>query len=196
MKKYNWPLQENAITCGDFEHWSHFQHNSGRFVGASCANLLASGPLFRTKIYFHSPRTMKFTGLILICATSCLALILPAIGVVQFPKSQMTNPAAPPGFLTNAPQNQNNPVWNPAVNRQDFSSSSNVMPNPSTPFPNQPLPSYNQTTPMIQQPSQPQVAPQGNKLGMGIWLMLAPVCLLGLAMWTFAPNPSGSPRQR
>ncbi len=87
---------------------------------------------------------MKFAGLILICATSSLALILPAIGVVEFPAA---NPTPTP-----------------------FGSTVPVAP-----------------------PLTPQAAANsGNQLGMGIWLLLAPVCLFGLAMWTFAPNPSGS----
>lgn len=81
---------------------------------------------------------MKFTGLILICATSCLALILPAIGVVQFPKTT-----------------------------ESLSVASNIESLSGLPVSTQ-------------------------KLGMGVWLMLVPVCLIGLAMWTFAPNPSGA----
>ena len=146
---------------------------------------------------------MKFTGLILICATSCLALILPAIGVVQFPKSrdsQASTVSLPPtqafpittqSGLGAAPTNQS---W-----------SQTLPPNgqPTSPFAATLPGSPNSQAPITAQSpmdaaGQWNGAPQGDgtssttKFGMGLWLLLAPVCLIGLAMWTFSPNPSGT----
>ena len=156
---------------------------------------------------------MKFTGLILICATSCLALILPAIGVVQFPKSLPpgigTHAADLPGTVPVMTQNalgydSNNVAWAPTYRQRDLlphsippnSNSMQSSPFPSaalshpsttqTEFPNNAIPGPNHATPGM------DVTPSGNKLAMGIWLLLGPVCLLGLALWTLSPNPSGS----
>lgn len=130
------------------------------------------------------PKNMKFTGLILICASSCLALILPAIGVVQFPKSQqsiagtMANdiPKSVPVMTQNMP---GPPQYNMPANPQPDLLPYSIVPNTNSmqasPFPSAALP-----------PS------TGNKFAMGIWLLLGPVCLLGLIMWTLSPNPSGS----
>ena len=137
-------------------------------------------------------KTMKFTGLILICATSCLALILPAIGVVQFPKVQTSreqsipSPASAPA----APPQWSGQTWNPA----NPMASSNVMPNGSYPVSTNASQAYNPAPSISPLPSDSanDTAPAVNKFGLGIWLLLVPVCLLGLAMWTFGPNPSGA----
>ena len=146
---------------------------------------------------------MKFTGLILICASSCLALILPAIGVVQFPKATQTHfagteaqtlPASTPVWTqsNSNPANipiQPNPQWKPASPQRDFLPET-IERTPS-PFPVAPA------TQPIYQPTLANVNSQGTatatnpKFGMGIWLLLAPACLIGLALWTFSPNPSG-----
>jgi hypothetical protein len=155
---------------------------------------------------------MKFTGLILICASSCLALILPAIGVVQFPKTTQTQPfiaqpltALPPTFQTSAPFSATN---SPGMPQSDFPSSSQWTqsspqrdflpnsPNPTTsPFPT-PLPQQSevQAQSLVDLNLPETSAPTGQKFGMGVWLLLAPVCLIGLALWTFSPNPSGGRR--
>ncbi len=159
---------------------------------------------------------MKFTGLILICATSCLALILPAIGVVHFPKNGSSTPSA----TTLAPS-QSFPVMaqstlgSPPATQpwtQDLPPASQ----PNSPFPGSALPNLG-LPPSPGSPPNPTSLPpftnltpmdatgqlQGvqnadgtnastNKLGMGIWLLLAPVCLIGLAMWSLSPNPSGA----
>lgn len=143
---------------------------------------------------------MKFTGLILICATSCLALILPAIGVVHFPKAHQ---AATAGSISASStvsfpvmmQNSPNPIpynspWTRASPQQEIQPSSNGMPN--SPFPGSTLPPTSLPQPQLTNPASlaSDAAISSNKLGMGIWLLLAPVCLIGFAMWSFSPNPS------
>ncbi len=153
---------------------------------------------------------MKFTGLILICASSCLALILPAIGVVQFPKTMQpqsslmqtstfptstptSTPVSAPSNAGSAQSNfPNSPQWTPASPQRDFLP--NSLNSTTSPFPTHqssaatPTASIDQTTPNLSDGS----PPTGQKFGMGVWLLLAPVCLIGLAMWTFSPNPSGA----
>ncbi len=147
---------------------------------------------------------MKFTGLILICASSCLALILPAIGAIQFPKLNQTThsttatgeiPSSFPFVVQNIPAlNPNNSPWVQATSQRDFLPNSNNITN--SPFPAAIFPPGSPTQTSLAasvSPATPvaDAAPNGNKLGMGIWLLLAPVCLIGLAMWTFSPNPTG-----
>ena len=144
-------------------------------------------------------KNMKFTGLILICASSCLALILPAIGVVQFPKSQhsaygmmATDLSRSVPIMTQnipGPAQYNMPA-NPQRDVLPYSMLPNTTSIPTSPFPSSALP-----PPSITQTELPPgivAAPTGNKSAMGIWLLLGPVCLLGLALWTLSPNPSGS----
>jgi len=147
---------------------------------------------------------MKFTGLILICATSCLALILPAIGVVHFPKSSESLSAAssiaasqglPVSTQSGAGFSQTNLQWSQSIPPSSLQAiSTSLMPPSSMPQP--PMTSQAQLEAVGQfNGSVPQLdgtANSGGKLGMGVWFMLVPVCLLGLAMWTFAPNPSGA----
>ncbi len=145
------------------------------------------------------PKNMKFTGLILICASSCLALILPAIGVVQFPKSQQSIPRS---MSTDLPRSvpittQNIPgsaQYSMPANAQRDVLPNSMLPNtnsiPTSPFPSSALPSP--SIPQTESPPGIVVAPTGNKFAIGIWLLLGPVCLLGLALWTLSPNPSGS----
>jgi len=154
---------------------------------------------------------MKFTGLILICATSCLALILPAIGVVHFPKSSESLSAASSiassqglpvstqsgmGFSpTNLPWSQSLP---PSSQQASPFQASTMPPSlmPPSSMPQPPMTSQSQLGAVGQfnggVPQLNGTANSGGKLGMGVWFMLVPVCLLGLAMWTFAPNPSGA----
>ena len=159
---------------------------------------------------------MKFTGLILICATSCLALILPAIGVVQFPKASEplyadTSLASSQGLPVSTQSGMgSSPTtlpWTPSMQPSSQQAShfqASTMP-PSLMPPNfmppgpvshppltsqAPLAAAGQFNDGVAQLDGP--ANSGGKLGMGIWVMLLPVCLIGLAMWTFAPNPSGA----
>ena len=144
---------------------------------------------------------MKFTGLILICASFSLALILPAIGVVQFPRIVRSAPAStfPTSVSTSAvpiatsqPEHANGTGWSPA---------SRPLGNYESILPSSPFPPSMQTQPTneSQRPSMQQIKsmaqddnPAASKLGMGIWLLLGPVSLFGLALWTFSPNPSGT----
>ncbi|MCY2978404.1 MAG: hypothetical protein NTU79_07040 [Planctomycetota bacterium] len=140
---------------------------------------------------------MKFTGLILICASSCLALILPAIGVVQFPTAPRSAKQLPvslnlpsaspqqPQALITAPAS-NGTGWVPAT---PSIMPSGQLPNAASPFP-----------PSLQPQASAQPSPTDqvelveksstSKLGMGVWLLLGPIILIGLALWTLSPNPS------
>ena len=143
---------------------------------------------------------MKFTGLILICATSCLALILPAIGVVHFPKAQLADASGSISATSNSSvpvmmQNTLNPIpnsslWTPATPQYDIKPSLNGMPN--SPFPGSTFSSASLPQPQLINPASlnADATLSSNKLGMEIWLLLGPVCLIGLAMWSFSPNPS------
>ena len=144
---------------------------------------------------------MKFTGLILICATSCLALILPAIGVVHFPKEQLTASSgsiaasSSTGSVSVTTQNALNPIpnslpWTQATPQQEIKPSLNGIPN--SPFPGSTLPPAVLPQPQSTDPATLAInaTVSSDKLGMGIWLLLAPICLIGLAMWSFSPNPS------
>ena len=167
---------------------------------------------------------MKFTGLILICATSCLALILPAIGVVQFPKTSESRYAAsslasshglPVSTQSGIASSPTTPPWTyamPPITHQAMPPSSqqaspfHASTLPPGSLPPGSLPPGTASQPPMTSQSQIEAAGQfnggvpqlggiansGAKLGMSVWLMLVPVCLLGLAMWTFAPNPSGA----
>ena len=159
---------------------------------------------------------MKFTGLILICATSCLALILPAIGVVQFPKtseslsaasSLASSPSLPVSTQSGMGSSPTNLPWTQSIppNSQQASPFQSYTLPPSLMPPSLMPPNAAPQTPLINQAAMeaagqfnggvPQLdgtLKSGGKLGMGVWLMLVPICLIGLAMWTFAPNPSGA----
>jgi hypothetical protein len=160
---------------------------------------------------------MKFTGLILMCASSCLALLLPALGIVKFPKVSPGSIPSPtmvstPGYAGAIPQNapQTTPLastgnasnWLPA---SSYSNSQAVLPpgqlvsssNLSPMFPAPEASTYNNPSP-ANDPSliNPNAATNSmSRFGMGIWLLLGPVCLIGLAIWTFSPNPSGTGRK-
>jgi hypothetical protein len=118
---------------------------------------------------------MKFTGLILMCAASSLALLLPAMGVVHFP---MTNPsslsqpanALPPSGLAVAV-----PGSSPADSPGDGVEASRL------------------TTESVPSLLGPPWTKQ--KLGLNAWLLLGPVLLLGLGLWTFGPNRGGLGRR-
>jgi len=152
---------------------------------------------------------MKFSGLILICATSCLALILPAIGVVQFPKGPFqsgvpiirdSQTQTLSVSAQNPPGNQSNMPWSaPHSSQRDITPKVNgtlISPFPGAP-PSPPSLNYPSNYPSSADPTtivatEARASTTSQKLGLGIWLLLAPICLIGLAMWTFSPNPSGS----
>ncbi len=139
---------------------------------------------------------MKFTGLILICATSCLALILPAIGVVQFPKSQESRTASVSTTLLQGFPVMTQGGMSTAQTTQTWTPGLPINGQPASPFPVATMPPVSSPMDVAGQLNgSPQVdgsAPPTTKFGLGIWLLLAPVCLIGLAMWTFSPNPSSS----
>ncbi len=197
----------NSEKCSLFPCCSNFPVVSCRFWGANSARLPPPNVLIQINKSNAARNLMKFTGLILICASSCLALILPAIGVVQFPKIQQAMPDSAvtgslPGSFPVTTQNPpigspNSPSWTQAPSQREFLPNTNSM--PASPFPAPaPFPVAASSPPSLAQPSVAnpintaiESKANGQKLGMGIWLLLAPVCLIGLAMWTFSPNPSG-----
>lgn len=130
---------------------------------------------------------MKFTGLIIICAASCLALILPAIGVVQFPVGGVSGMVAANSQPTTGgglfPGAQNSPSSNGPfglpVNANNAAPSNSFLPQSI-------LPGATQQTVASPTPEKPI-----NKIGLGIWLLLVPIGLVGFGMWTFGRNPSG-----
>ena len=164
--------------------------------------LLSIGnPQSHSTFPFPSWKIMKFTGLILICASSCLALVLPAIGFVSFPKLNQTThtttkasggiPASFPSVVQNIPgPYANNAPWFQSTPQQDFLPNSNNETNSLFPAAILPPGYAIQTQLAAPSPSFPE-ASTGNILGIGIWLLLVPVCLIGLTMWTFSPNPTG-----
>jgi hypothetical protein len=120
---------------------------------------------------------MKFTGLILICATSSLALLLPALGMVKFPMvdqrkmaSGTIAPSLPPGQLSGRPV---------AVSDLGALPVDAAVANTAIPA------SDGQPPSLLGPPWTKQ------KIGLNAWIMLGPVLLLGIVLWTFAPNRGG-----
>lgn len=135
---------------------------------------------------------MKFAGLILICASFSLALLLPALGVVKFPtlhsnspnptlnlNGQLTGlnpqtngyPDAPtPGLLAATAASTSDPANTQSLNDQSLNS--------------QP---YNDKLGKI-----PFTQIQSQRVALGAWVLLVPTLLVGLAMWTFSPPPKGA----
>jgi len=153
---------------------------------------------------------MKFTGLILICASSCLALILPAFGVVQFPKvSKNANVPAGMAVSTNSgfSPSPGFPEAMPGGASQTSDSmrtltdvvSSNLLGPSNFPLTN----AFQTESPFPPSLGATSASKDGlssnrnlSKFGLGVWLLLGPVCLIGLGLWCFSPNPSGTkPKQ-
>jgi hypothetical protein len=124
---------------------------------------------------------MKFTGLILICAASALALLLPALGMVKF-RMVETGPAVTASVDPSLPPGR--PVAVP----------SSHVPNQLAPAPIQPEAALNSTAPHQGPPALLGPPWTTQKLSLNAWLMLGPVLLLGLGLWTFGPNRGGSGR--
>jgi hypothetical protein len=158
-----------------------------------------SSPLF-AKQSLPEEQNMKFAGLILICASSSLALLLPALGVVKFPlqsnpsssnaswttSAQASPPGAavssdPQGILAGSLLGSNLPP--PIGNLQSGSST------PSTNLGANTDPSSSMDPPSIGLGKIPFTQIASQKLGLGVWLSLGPVILLGLGIWTLAPAP-------
>jgi hypothetical protein len=110
------------------------------------------------------------------CATSSLALILPAFGVVSFPR-QLTDHSAIQAT------GQTEPFSNGLILPGQGSVAV------STPFPNSDMfpPSLESNAP----------APKSsvNKMGMGLWLLLVSTWFLSLFVWTIAPVPGGASKR-
>jgi hypothetical protein len=115
-------------------------------------------------------KSIKFFSLILMCATSSLALILPAIGVVSFPR-QLTDHSTIQAM-----------VQTPGLEKPSIPSGQASF-SVSAPYPNsEGMPPSLGNSPMA--PNNPV-----NKLGMGLWLLLVSTWFLSLFLWTIAPSP-------
>lgn len=138
-------------------------------------------------------QSIKFISLIVMCATSCLALLLPAVGVVPFPK-QLS------GINTQLPPT--NPSPNGAFSNQN--ASSNPMPGLPISAPNvtglpvsPTLSSSNfggldptQGTGTTISPSTGiEIVSKYDTLGFGIWLLLVPIWIVSLVVWSVTPTP-------
>ncbi|MFN7730867.1 MAG: hypothetical protein ACK5OB_03135 [Pirellula sp.] len=150
---------------------------------------------------------MKFWGLILICASSALALLLPALGVVRFPmgvSSAMATPSSaaptPPmgaavGNAADPPSLTSGPQWPQSMMNGDASAS--LPPSLNTvALGNQGAAA--EATGSVANPGPTNDARLGRipfthvnsqKVGLGVWVCLIPVMLVGLGMWTFSPSP-------
>jgi hypothetical protein len=157
---------------------------------------------------------MKFTGLILMCAASSLALLLPALGVVKFPvlDNQIAAGVAPGSDPEQAAASS-------AASAAPYSAASARFPDG-----NRAGNSGGQsnglgngdpgTTAGLLAAAQASAgsAPEGHldgsqnpnrqrlgrlpfteipsqRLGLGVWLLLVPIQFLGLGMWTFGTSP-------
>jgi len=138
-------------------------------------------------------KSLKFLSLILMCATSSLGLLLPAVGVVKFPPP-LANSAAEGAI----PANLQAPSPNPATgisptytaNGLPVSASANDAFLPPSLSGNSTLP--NPTLPAPDHLSFFSPGAGGQKLGTGLWLLLVPFWFLSLLLWTIAPNPGVS----
>jgi hypothetical protein len=130
---------------------------------------------------------MKFIGLILMCAASSMALLLPAIGVVKFPildqaSLQQAQASTSQDPLQSTPAQNPDPQTSAGLLIAAQVSGADIAPHvPQPPAPNSELLGK---LPFTQIPSQ--------RMGLGVWLLLVPAILLGLAMWTFGSNPKTS----
>lgn len=153
-------------------------------------------------------QSIKFISLIVICATSCLALILPAVGVVPFPKelsgagSPTANPLANGADVNGngalpASQTPGSSPWGVETAGQTISGSSvpglPVSMNGLGGFQSSPtLVGSEQATGVDQSGLQTAVAngiSRYDSLGFGIWLLLVPIWLASLAVWSITPTP-------
>lgn len=153
---------------------------------------------------------MKFTGLILMCAASSLALLLPALGVVKFPvlDNQIAAGVAPGSDPEQAPASSapysaasaRFPDGNRAGNSGGQSNglgngdpgttagllaaaqaSAGSAPEGHLDGSQNPNRQRLGRLPFTEIPSQ--------RLGLGVWLLLVPIQFLGLGMWTFGTSP-------
>lgn len=144
---------------------------------------------------------MKFTGLILICASSCLALLLPAIGLVKFPilPTQLSGASQVSGAFAGLPVSAPNGTAD-SKSASGLGSMSSGGAESSTGGGANPW-----GIPMGSTDPSPETLGALGKLpftdihtqkyGLGAWLLLGPMTLVGLALWTFSPRPSSSRRK-
>lgn len=143
-------------------------------------------------------KSMKFASLILLCATSSLALILPALGVVSFPQQLIRQSDLQPTSMTTGTESGPSGVWQPAQGSAPApfgthgTSNQGGLPIATT------LPPASSSSPPSLDPSGFNPTPnlagtmpgeEPNKLGTGLWLLLGPVWIASLVMWTIAPGP-------
>jgi hypothetical protein len=156
---------------------------------------------------------MKFTGLILMCAASSLALLLPALGVVKFPvlDNQIAAGVAPgsdpdlarASSASSAPYSAASARFPDGNRAGNSGGQSNGLENGDP-----------GTTAGLLAAAQASAGstPEGNldgsqnpnrqrlgrlpfteipsqRLGLGVWLLLVPIQFLGLGMWTFGTSP-------
>ena len=153
---------------------------------------------------------MKFTGLILMCAASSLALLLPALGVVKFPvldnqiaaevASGSDPEQAPASSAPYSAASARFPDGNRAGNSGGQSNglgngdpgttagllaaaqaSAGSTPEGNLDGSQNPNRQRLGRLPFTEIPSQ--------RLGLGVWLLLVPIQFLGLGMWTFGTSP-------
>ena len=165
-------------------------------------------------------QSIKFISLIVICATSCLALILPAVGVVPFPKQlsgvnsqgvtvsangvdaggrsalTATDPSIGSGGLFNSTA-PNAAPWSGGAGNQNLAGISvSGMPVSTTG-----VSGYQSSPTLAGTDSQVGIDLSGSQsatvgglskydsLGFGIWLLLVPIWLVSLMVWSLTPTP-------
>ncbi|XZE21137.1 hypothetical protein SH449x_001034 [Pirellulaceae bacterium SH449] len=161
-------------------------------------------------------QSIKFISLIVLCATSSMALFLPAIGVVPFPRHLSGNPSqngmrSDAAMSSNAWEQQNmqgagmgmdparsqfdqpplDPWGNPLTQQQNGMGTMPGMPVSTT---NSPALASALTHPDLgpQQIQDGTMTTSGattyDSVGFGIWLLLVPVWLGALAVWSITPT--------
>jgi hypothetical protein len=157
---------------------------------------------------------MKFTGLILMCAASSLALLLPALGVVKFPvlDNQIAAGVAPgsdpdlaraSSAASAAPYSAASARFPDGNRAGNSGGQSNGLGN-GDPGTTAGLLAAAQASAGSapeghsdgsQNPNRPRLGRlpfteiPSQRLGLGVWLLLVPIQFLGLGMWTFGTSP-------
>jgi len=153
---------------------------------------------------------MKFTGLILMCAASSLALLLPALGVVKFPvlDNQIAAGVASGSDPEHAPASSapysaasarfpdgdragNSGGQSNGLENGDPGTTAGLLAAAQASVQSEPEGNLDGSQnpnrqrlgriPFTEIPSQ--------RLGLGVWLLLVPIQFLGLGMWTFGTSP-------
>jgi hypothetical protein len=146
-------------------------------------------------------KSMKFASLILLCATSSLALILPALGVVSFPQQLIRESDLQPTSMTTGPEPIPPGSWQPAQGSAPAPFGAQGIAGQgglpiATNFPPASAPSPPSLDPSgFAQPTHQAGSIPGeetNKIGTGLWLLLGPIWIASLIMWTIAPGPKAN----